>query len=81
MIPFPLTRRIGKIRDVALKMLAKSTDRHSVYYREQVSAGLIGHLERLGIPESRRDEQIRQFWAAVHAEILRLNLPGRTAWR
>ena len=34
---FPLDKRIGKIRSTATKMLAKTTDRHAAFYREQVS--------------------------------------------
>ncbi|QND57879.1 DUF6074 family protein [Mesorhizobium huakuii] len=78
-IPFPLIRRVGKIRDVASKMLAKSTDRHAESYRDQVTTGLVGHLNRLGIPEQERDEQLGQFWSAVQSEIIRLTYTGHHA--
>ncbi|PBB20564.1 hypothetical protein CK219_05350 [Mesorhizobium sp. WSM4313] len=70
-IAFPLIRRIGRIREVAGKMLAKSTDRHAESYRDQVTTGLLGHMTRLGIPEREQDEQLGAFWAAVQAEIIR----------
>ncbi|MFK0693084.1 DUF6074 family protein [Mesorhizobium sp. IMUNJ 23033] len=75
-IAFPLTARIGRIREVASKMLAKSTDRHAESYRDQVTTGLLGHLTRLGIPEPEQDEQIGAFWSAVQAEIFRQTYCG-----
>jgi hypothetical protein len=76
-VAFPLIRRIGKIRDVASKMLAKSTDRHAESYRDQVTTGLLGHLTRLGISEREQDEQIGAFWSAVQAEMIRLTYRGQ----
>lgn len=70
-IPFPLTRRVGRIREVAAKMLAKSTDRHAESYRDQVTAGLMGHLTRIGLPEQEKAKHLDQFWKAVQAEIAR----------
>lgn len=75
-IAFPLIHRVGKIRDVASKMLAKSTDRHAESYRDQVTTGLLGHLARLGMPEHERDEQLGAFWTAVDIEIIRLTYRG-----
>ncbi|UCI33220.1 DUF6074 family protein [Mesorhizobium sp. B4-1-4] len=78
-IAFPLIRRLGRIREVASKMLTKSTDRHAERYRDQVTTGLLGHMTRLAIPEREQDEQLGAFWSAVQAEIARLtygNRPG-----
>lgn len=75
-IVFPLVRRIGKIRDVARKMLDKSTDRHAESYRDQVTTGLQGHLTRVGIPEQEQDEHLGAFWSAVDAEMTRLIYRG-----
>ncbi|AZO39644.1 MAG: hypothetical protein EOS81_10680 [Mesorhizobium sp.] len=75
-IAFPLVSRVGRIREVATKMLAKSTDRHAESYRDQVTTGLLGHLGRLGISESEQDEQLGAFWAAVQAEIIRQTYQG-----
>lgn len=42
-----LVRRIGKVRDVARKMLDKSTDRHAECYRYRMTTGLLGHMSRI----------------------------------
>ncbi|TGS95277.1 hypothetical protein EN814_16380 [Mesorhizobium sp. M2D.F.Ca.ET.171.01.1.1] len=70
-IAFPLIQRTGKIRDVATKMLAKTTDRHAESYRDQVTAALVSQFDRLGVVEHERDRQVTQFWAAVQTEIIR----------
>ncbi|RWC23230.1 MAG: hypothetical protein E5V21_22020 [Mesorhizobium sp.] len=70
-IAFPLILRVGKIRDVATKMLAKSTDRHAESYRDQVTAALLCHLSRIGIPQGEQDKQLTTFWSAVQTEIIR----------
>ncbi|RWC38329.1 DUF6074 family protein [Mesorhizobium sp.] len=70
-IPFPLTRRVGKIRDVATKMMAKSTDRHAESYRDQVTVALLSHLTRIGVPQADQDKQLSTFWAAVQTEVIR----------
>ena len=78
--PFPMTMRIGKIRSTAAKMLAKSTDRHAVAYRDQVTVGLWRQMDRAGIPHDERHAQLRAFWSEVRTEmILRIgrgSLPG-----
>ena len=76
-IAFPLVSRVGRIREVAAKVLAKSTDRHAESYRDQVTTGLLGHLGRLGIPEAEQDQQLGQFWSAVEAEIIRQTYQGQ----
>ncbi|MER8829141.1 DUF6074 family protein [Mesorhizobium sp. M0938] len=43
--------RVGKVRDVAGKMLAKTTDRHAESYRDQVTLALLNPLTRLGVSE------------------------------
>ncbi|MGO8546681.1 DUF6074 family protein [Rhizobium ruizarguesonis] len=70
-LAFPLVHRVGRIREVASKWLAKSTDRHAETYRKQVTEGMVRHLDRLGILEAEQDEQIGAFWDAVDAEITR----------
>ncbi|RWL45283.1 MAG: hypothetical protein EOR60_15165 [Mesorhizobium sp.] len=71
-IPFPQTRRIGKIRDVASKMIAKPTDRAAASYRDQVNEAMIRQMTRAGIDETTQDEQLSAFWSAVQAEIIRI---------
>lgn len=76
LIPFPLVNRVGRIRDVARKMLDKQTDRHSEYYRDQTTKALLAQLERIGVDVNCRDAQLAAFWQAVQCEMLRLNYQG-----
>lgn len=76
-IVFPMTRRVGRIRDVAVKMLDKPTDRAAAFYRDQVTDGLLRSLARAGIPDDEQDEQIGAFWSAVQAEMIRLTYRGQ----
>lgn len=75
-IVFPMVRRVGRIRDVATKMLDKPTERAAVHYRGQVTDSLLRGLERAGISEREQDEQVRAFWEAVQAEMIRLTYSG-----
>jgi hypothetical protein len=75
-IVFPMGKRVGRIRDVAAKMLDKPTDRAAAFYRDQVTDGLLRSLSRAGIPEVDQDEQLGAFWSAVDAEMIRLNYRG-----
>lgn len=70
-IPFPMVNRVGKIRDVAAKMLDKPTDRHAGYYREQVNAGLLKQFAAIGLPEELQHEQLSLFWEKVRDEMIR----------
>lgn len=70
-IAFPLDQRIGKIRDVAGKMLATRTDRQADHYRGQISDALMFKLRMLGIPDDTIAEQLAAFWSRVNAEMLR----------
>jgi hypothetical protein len=71
-IAYPLGNRTGKVRDVARKLIDKTTDRHAEYYRKQVTQGLIVQLEKIGLSETEQDEQIGAFWCKVEQEALRL---------
>ena len=59
---FPLDKRIGKIRSTAAKMLAKTTDRHAEFYREQVTEALRAHLKKIGADEIECSMQLSAFW-------------------
>lgn len=72
-IPFPICRRAGKIRDVAVKMREKDTNRHAAYYQRQVTEGLRGHLIRVGVSQSERGQMINSFWREVRREMDQLN--------
>lgn len=71
-LAFPMVNRVGKIRDVASKMLTKVTDSHQEWYIKQVSESLAIHLGKIGLSEMEVDEQIRAFWTKVDAEMTRL---------
>jgi len=73
---FPLNKRVGKIRDVAQKMLDKRSDRHALSYREQVTKALSAQLDRAGVDASNRNAQLTAFWLEVRAEILRQTYRG-----
>ena len=79
-IVFPMVNRVGRIRSTAEKMLAKPTERAAASYRDQVTDAMIRQMDRAGIDEATRDEQLGAFWSAVQAEIIRQtyrnNRPG-----
>ena len=77
LIAFPLVRRVGKVRDMAVKMLDKSTDRHAEYDRCQVTDALLKHLTKIGVAEPHRNEQTDAFWIAVEFEVARLTYRGQ----
>lgn len=74
---FPLSRRVGKIRDVASKMLDKTTDRHAEHYRSQVTEALQRQMSRSGVNEIIQADEIAAFWAKVHEEMVRLTYGSR----
>lgn len=69
-IPFPLARRIGRIREVADKLMHK-TDRQTEYYISQVTGGLFSQLDRLGVPVDTQDQMVEDFMTAVCQELNR----------
>lgn len=75
-ILFPMTARVGRIRDVAVKMLDKPTDRAATFYRNQVTDALLRQMDRAEIPEHEQDEQLGAFWQAVQNEMVRLTYCG-----
>ncbi|RUW62131.1 DUF6074 family protein [Mesorhizobium sp. M7A.F.Ca.US.008.03.1.1] len=74
---FPMSKRVGRIRSTAEKMLAKSTDRHADSYRDQVTLALINHLCRLEVPQIDQDKQVGAFWSAVDVEMIRQTRRGQ----
>lgn len=70
-IAFPLINRVGRIRDVAQKMIEKNTERHADYYREQVRDALDNNLQKIGISKTLRERQINAFFVEVEKEIVR----------
>ncbi|MBB2832322.1 UNVERIFIED_ORG: hypothetical protein GGD51_002451 [Rhizobium esperanzae] len=75
-ILFPMTARVGKVRDVARKLASKTTARHADYYCSQVTEALRLHLEKVGLGEAQQDEQIGAFWSKVDQEMVRITYRG-----
>jgi hypothetical protein len=71
-IAFPLIHRVGRIREVAEKLNAKSLAAAN-FYERQVTEGLMAHLDRLGVDEAEQDRQLACFWDAVCLERARLS--------
>lgn len=68
-VPFPLGKRIGKIRSVAARLLHRTSAHHAEYYRQQVNVALVGQLRKIGIPEHLVNREIREFWSSVEQEM------------
>lgn len=78
MIPFPMVHRVGKIRDVANKMLDKASDRHADYYRDQVSSALVKQFTSIGLSTDEQAQQLAAFWEKVRDEMTRQTYQGST---
>ncbi|KAA3500255.1 hypothetical protein DXM26_20530 [Agrobacterium tumefaciens] len=76
-ISFPLARRMGKVRDVAAKMLDKTTERHAEQYRSQVTEALQKQMSRSGVDRALQSAEIEAFWAKVQEEMVRLTYQRR----
>lgn len=76
MIPFPMVNRIGKIRDVAAKLLDKPTGKSAEYYRAQVNAGLSSQFEKIGLSPVEAEAEIAAFWDEVEREVRRSSETG-----
>lgn len=76
-IVFPMVKRVGRIRDVAAKMLDKPTDRAAAFYRDQVTDALLRSLSKAGVTEAVQDEELGAFWSAVDAEMIRQTYQGQ----
>jgi hypothetical protein len=73
---FPLDKRIGRVRSVAEKLVGKRGHTADAYWRQTVKA-LAGQMERAGIPKAEIDIELRAFFDAVQAEMIRLTYRGR----
>lgn len=76
-VPFPLYRRVGKIREVAGRSLNKTPTCRERYF-DQVAGSLFAALARIGVPEAAQDEAVGAFFAAVERE---LSLAGKRGER
>lgn len=71
-IMFPMASRIGRIRDVAVKILDKPTDRAAAAYQNQITDTILRQFDKLGIPQIEQDQQLKAFWQAEKSEKNRL---------
>lgn len=75
---FPLKRRVGKIRHTATKLVRKHGDDADLYWKQVVAANR-KHLERIGMPEAEIETELRNFFDAVQAELVRIAISGKGA--
>lgn len=68
---FPMRSRIGRIREVATKMLDKTTERHADHYQRRVTDAMMTTFTRLRLAEAEQAAQLEAFWSAVEGEIAR----------
>lgn len=71
-IPFPVTARVRKIRDTALKLLERPTLKSAEHYRGQVLEPMKASFLRIGLSEREANEQTRVFWMAVQVEAAKI---------
>lgn len=76
-VPFPLARRMGKVKDVVDKIATKTTQRHVESYREQVSEALQRQMTGHGIAHGVQCKELAAFWQAVALEMARRGIAGR----
>ncbi len=69
-IPFPTTKRVGKIRRTA-QQLYESTQRGAEAYWRRTVTDLRRQMERAGIAEDRIERELRAFFDAVQGELNR----------
>ncbi|EUB95897.1 hypothetical protein PMI07_002385 [Rhizobium sp. CF080] len=71
LLPYPLVNRVGKIRDVASKLLDKPTEKSAIHYRLVVTEALQASLSKIGLGRAEIDLEIGLFWTAVENELAR----------
>lgn len=76
LIIFPMSKRVGRIRDVAVKMLDKPTERSAEHYRRQVTEAILTGLDRIGVVEQEKAAHVSEFWKAVENEVGRIAYCG-----
>ncbi len=73
LIPFPMTARTGKIRDVAAKMLDRPSEKSVAHYQRVVNESLQSQFNKIGLPFKEQKKQIRAFWEQVEIEMERVS--------
>jgi hypothetical protein len=66
--PFPLARRVGRVRRVA-EVLAGKHGTAAVTYWKQTVGAIVGQMARAGIDDDRIRHELRTFHDAVQAEM------------
>lgn len=74
---FPLSKRVGKVRQTAVKLLRRHGDDADLYWKQVVAANR-RHLERVGLDEHQIAAELRAFFDAVQVEMARQSYSGRT---
>lgn len=72
MLKFPFDRRVGRIRDVAQKWIAKPRAADKRGYETIVAKATRGSLERAGFTDDQIDAELVRFWNEVQAELNRI---------
>ena len=71
--PFPHSRRIGKVRQVAETLLERKTERTRENYRKKTLSRLRSKMRKLGLSEQVIETEIKKFESALIAELNRLS--------
>lgn len=69
-IPFPTSKRVGKIQRVA-EVLERKRGRDADHYWRQVSSGMQNQMAKANIPREIIEAEMRAFLAAVQRELER----------
>lgn len=72
-IPFPVIRRIGKIRRTVEVLSVRHGKAGDQYWR-QVVAGMRGQMEKAGLPEATIFAELSAFLDVVHRELYRAEI-------
>lgn len=74
-VPFPARHRIGKIRRVA-DVLGQRHGKDAERYWHQVVVGMTSQMEKSGLARSVVEQELREFFDAVQAELFRMRREG-----
>jgi len=76
-LPFPLAKRVGKVRHTAQKLSERHGDAAALYWK-QVNANNLRHLTRLGLAPAEIEAELQSFFDAVQAELNRITCGARS---
>ena len=75
--PFPHSRRIGKVRQVAEILLERKTERTRENYRKETLSRLRSKMRKLGLSNEIIEVEIQNFETVLSTELARLRLRER----